>query len=110
MKYKLIFLFFLFYGISMYSQNLADDKGVPWKFHFNPHGTMGLVYQKEVLFDLGLKMYFKKKWEMFSICGVAQFQKRDAPYISPALLLSYYKPVKSYFGPVINLEYAHRKI
>ncbi|MBL7918979.1 MAG: hypothetical protein JNJ40_01620 [Bacteroidia bacterium] len=110
LRHRLLILF-LFTFFIVKGQDLKDDKGVPWKFGYTPqHGPSGIVYQNEFLFQIGQRIGFKKKRELFSICGLIQFQKRTATYISPVLLLSYYKPIKKMVGPIISLEYSYRKI
>ena len=110
LRHKLLILFVLISLVDK-SQDLKDDKGVPWKFEYHPqHPSQGLVYQNELLYQLGQRFGFRKKRELLSLCILAQVQVRKVIYLSPTAVLSYYKPIKKMYGPIFNLEYSYRKI
>jgi hypothetical protein len=106
----IILLLTLRFGI--YSQGLKEDKGVKWKFQYQPiHPPIGLVYQNELLFQIGQRIAFMKNWEAVSLCANVQMQRREnAWYFTPTILINYWKPIKYRIGPVVTLEYSYRKI
>ena len=94
LEQKIVFLL-IFSGQSFFSQDIKDDRGIPWKFGYSPqHVPYGIAYQNEFLFQIGQRIGFRKKRELFSICGLIQLQKRTVTYVSPVLLISYFKPIK----------------
>lgn len=110
---KQILLFFiLILHLSIYSQGLKEDKGEKWNFEYHAiHCPMGLIYQNELLFQIGQRIAFRKKWEAISLCVNAQMQRREnAWYFTPSVLINYWKPIKYRMGPVLSLEYSYRKI
>ncbi len=104
----IVFIFITFCG---YAQNQPSEK----KWHFNyypPHAPTSLIYQKEFLFQFGQRLTLRKSktFEMFSLTVNAQFQIQKVLYISPALFLSYEKPINKKIGLITVLEFSNRKI
>ncbi len=112
MKIRHIYIILLLtLHVFSYSQGLTDDKSVKWKFEYHAvHLPLGVVYQNEILYQAGQRIAFRKKREAISFCLNAQIQFRNATYLSPTLLINYYKPIYKSLGPSVNLEYSYRKI
>lgn len=112
MNNKIISLvIFTFLTIALYSQNKAKDN--KWKLYYSPsHAPISIIYQKELLFQVGQKITFAKgkPWEMISIGACAQFQFQKAFYVSPVFLVSYGKPINERIAINSVIELSRRKM
>lgn len=104
-KYSITLLLICNSFFILKAQDIKDDKGVKWKVKMSKCILgMGFIYQNEFIYQVGPKINLIKKAENFSIIPSLQIQKHGVYYLSPSLLIRYYKPIKKYIGPTLAIE------